>query len=49
MDALDGINLRYGRGTVMMTSAGLAGDKRTWSMRGRAAHTAPQHDGTKCR
>jgi DNA polymerase V len=33
MSALDGLNLRYGRGTVLMASAGLAGDKRSWSMK----------------
>jgi DNA polymerase V len=33
MGALDRVNLRYGRGTVMMASAGLAGDKRNWSMK----------------
>jgi DNA polymerase V len=33
MSALDGLNLRYGRGTVLMASAGLAGDKRAWSMK----------------
>ncbi|WP_461500900.1 DinB/UmuC family translesion DNA polymerase [Rhodoferax sp.] len=33
MTTLDGLNLRYGRGTVLMASAGLAGDKRAWSMR----------------
>jgi len=33
METLDGLNLRYGRGTVAMASAGLAGDSRTWSMK----------------
>ena len=33
METLDGLNLRYGRGTVSMASAGLAGDRRTWSMK----------------
>ena len=33
MSALDGLNQRYGRGTVLMASAGLAGDERLWSMR----------------
>ena len=33
MSALDGLNERYGRGTVLMASAGLAGDRRTWSMK----------------
>ena len=32
METLDGLNLRYGRGTVAMASAGLAGDRRVWSM-----------------
>jgi DNA polymerase V len=33
MTTLDGINRRYGRGTVLMASAGLAGDRRAWSMK----------------
>ena len=33
MQTLDGLNLRYGRGTVSMASAGLAGDRRAWSMK----------------
>lgn len=33
METLDGLNLRYGRGTVAMASAGLAGDRRAWSMK----------------
>lgn len=33
MTALDGLNHRYGRGTVLKASAGLAGDKRAWSMK----------------
>ena len=33
MDSLDDLNQRYGRGTVLMASAGLQGDKRTWSMK----------------
>jgi DNA polymerase V len=33
MTTLDGLNLRYGRGTVLVASAGLAGDKRAWSMK----------------
>ena len=28
MEALDDLNLRYGRGTVTMASAGVAGDRR---------------------
>jgi DNA polymerase V len=32
MGALDSLNQRYGRGTVHMASAGLAGDRRAWSM-----------------
>ena len=33
MATLDGLNLRYGRGTVSMASAGLAGDRRAWTMK----------------
>jgi DNA polymerase V len=33
MSALDGINDRYGRGTLLMASAGLSGDRRAWSMK----------------
>ncbi|WP_293604899.1 DUF4113 domain-containing protein [Polaromonas sp. UBA4122] len=33
MSALDGLNQKYGRDTVLMASAGLAGDRRTWSMK----------------
>ncbi len=33
MATLDGLNLRYGRGTVSMASAGNAGDRRAWSMK----------------
>ena len=33
MMTLDELNLRYGRGTVLMASAGLAGDKRAWAMK----------------
>ena len=33
MQALDSLNDRYGKGTVHMASAGLAGDKRAWSMK----------------
>ena len=33
MATLDELNLRYGRGTVSMASAGLAGDRRAWSMK----------------
>ncbi len=33
MTTLDTLNQRYGRGTVLMASAGLAGDRRAWSMR----------------
>jgi DNA polymerase V len=33
MTALDSLNHRYGRGTVLMASAGLAGERRTWAMR----------------
>lgn len=33
MTTIDGINRRYGRGTVLMASAGLSGDARAWSMK----------------
>ena len=33
MSTLDGLNHRYGRGTVLMACAGLAGDKRLWAMK----------------
>ena len=33
MTTLDGLNLRYGRGTVLMASAGLAGERRAWAMK----------------
>jgi DNA polymerase V len=33
MSTLSRLNLRYGRGTVLMASAGLAGDERAWSMK----------------
>ena len=33
MPAIDEINRRYGRGTVMLASAGLEGNHRAWSMR----------------
>ena len=33
MSALDTINKRYGRGTMKIASAGLAGERRVWSMR----------------
>ena len=33
MTALDALNRRYGRGTVHMASAGMAGDARRWVMR----------------
>jgi DNA polymerase V len=33
MTALDSLNHRYGRGTVLMASSGLAGERRTWAMR----------------
>ncbi len=31
--ALDNINERYGKGTMKIASAGLAGKRREWSMR----------------
>jgi len=33
MTALDTLNERYGKGTLHMASAGLAGDRRAWSMK----------------
>lgn len=33
MTTLDRLNQRYGRGTVLMASAGLAGNRRSWSMK----------------
>jgi len=33
MSALDGINLRFGKGTMKMASAGLKGDRRVWAMK----------------
>ena len=33
MATLDGLNLRYGKGTVAMASAGLEGERRVWSVR----------------
>jgi DNA polymerase V len=33
MTALDVVNHRFGRGTLHMASAGMAGDKRVWSMK----------------
>ena len=33
MSTLDELNDRYGRGTVLMASAGRAGNRRTWSMK----------------
>jgi DNA polymerase V len=33
MAALDSINQRFGRDTMKMASAGLAGDKRVWAMK----------------
>lgn len=36
MTTLDDLNQRYGRGTVLMASAGLAGNRRSWS-RSRSA------------
>lgn len=33
MQALDGLNDRYGKGTVHIASAGQAGDRRAWSMK----------------
>ena len=33
MTTLDGLNQRFGRGTVLMASAGLAGERRAWVMK----------------
>lgn len=33
MTAMDSLNERYGKGTLLMASAGLAGDQREWSMK----------------
>jgi DNA polymerase V len=33
MSALDGLNQRYGKGTVLMASAGAEGKRRVWSMK----------------
>jgi DNA polymerase V len=33
MTALDVVNQRFGKGTLHMASAGMAGDKRLWSMK----------------
>jgi DNA polymerase V len=33
MASIDEINDRFGRGTLLMASAGLMGDKRAWSMK----------------
>jgi DNA polymerase V len=33
MTTLDGLNRRFGRGAVLMASAGLAGDRRAWVMK----------------
>ncbi|MCW5648249.1 MAG: Y-family DNA polymerase [Ramlibacter sp.] len=33
MTAMDQLNQRYGKGTLMLASAGTAGDQRLWSMR----------------
>ena len=33
MSVLDGLNQRYGRGTVLIASAGLDGKRRAWSMK----------------
>lgn len=33
MTALDELNQRFGRGTVLMASVGLAGERRSWSMK----------------
>ena len=40
MSTLDKLNDRYGRGTVLLASAGLQGKDRTWSMRHGSADAA---------
>lgn len=40
MEALDALNLRYGKGTVTLASAGVTGDRRVWSMRQERRTTA---------
>ena len=47
MATLDGLNLLFGRGTVSMASAGLAGDRRAWSLkqeRRTPVHTTDLND-----
>ena len=41
MTTLDGINRKFGRGTVLMASAGLEGDARIWSM--EQEHKTPRY------
>ena len=33
MSTLDGLNQRFGKGTVLMASAGLTGERRAWVMK----------------
>jgi DNA polymerase V len=33
MPVLDALNQRYGRGSMLLASSGLAGEQRVWSMR----------------
>ena len=33
MQPLDGVNLRYGRGSLLLASAGMEGEHRAWSMK----------------
>ena len=33
MVTLDELNQRYGRGTIKLASAGLLGDRRSWTMK----------------
>jgi DNA polymerase V len=33
MATMDRLNQRYGKGSLILASAGAAGDKRAWSMR----------------
>jgi DNA polymerase V len=46
MRAMDAINDRYGRGTMVLGSAGVAGDRRVWTMKqGRRTPRYTTHAG----
>lgn len=49
MTAPDGLNQRHGRGTVLMASAGLAGDRRAWAMKQERRTPGYQRAGIICR